>query len=89
MKPAWIATWAELPDRDPVGAFIEDIDLVVIRNDKDHSVLYGRCLHRGALLACGHVPGRNIVCELHEWDYRIDSGVSSYDNKEQLKRFAS
>ena len=89
MKPVRIATWAELPQREPVGAFIEDVDLVVIRNGEDHSVLYGRCLHRGALLADGHVQGRNIVCGLHGWDYRIDTGVSSYDNNEQLKRFAS
>ena len=89
MKPVRIATSAELPEREPVGAVIEDVDLVVIRNGEDHSVLYGCCLHRGPLLADGHVQGRNIVCGLHGWDYRIDTGVSSYDNNEQLKRFAS
>jgi glutamate synthase domain-containing protein 2 len=52
-------------------------------------VLYGRCLHRGALLADGFVRGRDLVCGLHDWDYRYDTGVSSYDNSERLQRFES
>ena len=89
MRPTRIATWTELPDRQPVGFFVEGVDLVVIRDDEQHSVLYGRCLHRGALLADGHVRGRNLVCGLHNWDYRFDTGVSSYDHNEQLQRFDS
>jgi methylamine---glutamate N-methyltransferase subunit C len=89
VKPLPIAAWSDLPDREPVGLFVEGIDLVIIRDHEDHAVLYGRCLHRGALLADGHIQGRNLVCGLHDWDYRIDTGVSSYDNKERLQRFHS
>ena len=32
---------------------VDGIDLVIIRRGDEHSVLYGRCLHRGALLADG------------------------------------
>ena len=45
-------------------------DLVVIKFGKDVSVLYGRCLHRGALLADGFIRGNNLICGLHNWDYR-------------------
>jgi nitrite reductase/ring-hydroxylating ferredoxin subunit len=89
MRPVRVATWADVPDRQPVGAAVEGIDLVIIRRGDEHSVLYGRCMHRGALLADGHVDGDNLLCGLHGWDYRIDSGVSAYNNAEVLEKFHS
>lgn len=68
---------------------IDGVDLVVVRRGGDHSVLYGRCLHRGALLADGKVEGDNLLCGLHGWDYRIDTGVSAYDNTQSLEKFTS
>jgi len=53
------------------------------------SVLYGRCLHRGALMSFGFVQGGNLICGLHGWDYRYDTGVSEYNNKEVLHKFTS
>jgi nitrite reductase/ring-hydroxylating ferredoxin subunit len=84
-----VATWSAVPDRTPVGAVVEGIDLVVIRRGDEHSVLYGRCLHRGALLADGRVAGDTLLCGLHGWDYRIDTGVSAYNNAEALQKFTS
>lgn len=84
-----VATWSEVPDRVPIGATVEGIDLVVIRRGDEHSVLYGRCLHRGALLSDGHVQGDDLICGLHGWDYRIDTGVSAYNNAEVLQKFTS
>ena len=48
-----------------------------------------RYLHRGALMADGHVSGHNLICGLHGWDYRIDTGVSEYNNEERLHKFTS
>jgi len=86
-KPARVALWSALSDRAPVGALVAGVDLVVIRHDNAVSVFYGRCLHRGALLADGHVDGNNLICGLHFWDYRIDTGVSEYNNAEALPKF--
>lgn len=58
-----------------------------LRWDDQLSVLCGRCLHRGALLADCHVNGENLVCSLHGRDDRYDTGVSAYDNLERLHRF--
>ncbi|MCU7817350.1 MAG: alpha-hydroxy-acid oxidizing protein, partial [gamma proteobacterium symbiont of Lucinoma myriamae] len=55
-------------------------------NDKV-SVLYGRCLHRGALMSDGRIEGENLVCGLHNWDYSYKTGVSSYNSSERLHRF--
>ena len=89
MKPVKIAEWSEIPDRKPVGALVGNIDLVIVRWDDNHSVLYGRCLHRGAMLADGHISGNDLVCSLHGWDYVYMTGVSSYTNEEKLNKFSS
>ncbi|WNJ18354.1 glutamate synthase-related protein [Pontibacter sp. G13] len=76
-----------LEDRTPTPLQVKGLDLVVIRYDDEVSVLYGRCLHRGALLADGFVQGDNLICGLHGWDYRYDTGVSSYNSSEFLQKF--
>ncbi len=82
-----IFAFDELVDRVPAHALVADVDLVVIRYDDDVSVLYGRCAHRGALMSDGHIDGDNIICGLHGWDYRVDTGVSEYNNAEVLPKF--
>jgi len=84
-----VATWSALADRDPAYALVADVDLVVIRWDDQISVLYGRCLHRGALMSDGHIQGDDLICGVHQWDYRFKTGVSAYENKEVLRRFTA
>ncbi|GGZ17510.1 glutamate synthase [Echinicola pacifica] len=38
-------------------------------------------------MADGHIKGHNLVCGVHNWDYRYDTGVSEYDNSEALHKF--
>ena len=89
MQRTRIATWSEIPDRQPVGALVDGLDLVIVRYDDQHSVLYGRCLHRGAHLADGRIEGDDLICGIHNWDYQFETGVSSYSNDECLERFES
>jgi glutamate synthase domain-containing protein 2/nitrite reductase/ring-hydroxylating ferredoxin subunit len=91
MNRVRVAVWDELAPLQPTHALVAGVDLVIIRWDDAAvaSVLYGRCLHRGALLADGSVRGDNLVCGLHDWDYRYRTGVSEYHNDEVLHRFAS
>lgn len=84
-----VAVWSELEDRSPHYALVAGVDLVVVRYDDDVSVLFGRCHHRGALLADGHIDGANLICGVHGWDYRYDTGVSEYNNDEALHRFTA
>jgi glutamate synthase domain-containing protein 2 len=85
-----IATFSELDPERPAGALVGNVDLVIVRwPDQDEvSVLYGRCLHRGALLADGEIRGEDLICGVHNWDYRFRTGVSAYSNAEQLERFS-
>jgi len=88
--PVAVASWASLKDRQPTHALVEKTDLVVVRFDDRVSVLYGRCLHRGAMLADGFVDDNdNLICGVHNWDYRVDTGVSEYNNSEVLHKFPS
>ena len=87
VAPVAVAKWSELPDRQPRYALVEHVDLVVIRVGDVVSVLYGRCLHRGALMSDGHLDGDNLICGVHGWDYRWDTGVSEYHNEEVLQKF--
>lgn len=83
-----VADWDKLTDRQPEYAIVGEVDLVVVRFDDTVSVFYGRCLHRGALMADGHVDANdNLICGVHNWDYRLDSGVSEYENSEALPKF--
>ena len=87
MKKLAIAKWDDVADRKPMHALVADVDLVIVRYDDNVSVLYGRCAHRGALMADGYVDGDNLICGVHYWDYRVDTGVSEYHNSETLTKF--
>lgn len=90
MNKISVAKWASLKDRDPEYAIVGEVDLVVVRYDDTVSVFYGRCLHRGALMSDGHVDQNdNLICGVHNWDYRLDSGVSEYENSEKLPKFSA
>ena len=90
ITPIALVKFDDLKDRQPTHALVENTDLVVTRFDEKVSVLYGRCLHRGALLSDGHIDERdNIICGVHQWDYRVDTGVSEYNNHEVLNKFKS
>ena len=89
MQKTAIYKLSDLEDRSPQYAIVGEVDLVVVRFDAEISVFYGRCLHRGALMSDGFVRGRNLICGVHNWDYRLDSGVSAYANDEALPKFTS
>jgi len=88
-NPHFLYNLDDLPNRELKHALVENTDLVIVRLEDSVSILYGRCGHRGALMADGRVEGDNIVCGVHDWDYKIDTGVSGYDDSEVLHKFKS
>jgi glutamate synthase domain-containing protein 2 len=89
MNKVKVADWSDLEDRTPAHALVRNVDLVLIRYDDEVSVLYGRCLHRGALLADGSIRGEDLVCGVHQWDFGFRTGISSYNNAERLRKFSA
>jgi nitrite reductase/ring-hydroxylating ferredoxin subunit len=84
-----ISRWSELESLKPNYALAGGVDLVIVlwEGEEQVSVLYGRCAHRGAVMADGRIEGDNIVCGLHDWDYEYKTGVSAYNSAERLHRF--
>lgn len=91
MQRRRLATWSELEPLQPAGALVGNVDLVIVRSESGTgvSVLSGRCLHRGAMLADGRIEGDNLVCGLHDWDYRYRTGISGYHNDQRLHQFVA
>jgi glutamate synthase domain-containing protein 2 len=91
MNKISICEWDKLEPLTPTYALVADVDLVIIRwkDEEQLSILYGRCLHRGALMSDGSIKGNDLVCGLHNWDYSYKTGVSSYNPSERLHRFTS
>ena len=89
MKRKILCSWDGLKDRSPRAFLVANVDLVAVRYDDKLSVLYGRCPHRGAMLADGAIQGDNIICGVHGWDFRYDTGISSYNKRERLRKFTS
>jgi len=88
-KPIKISELDSLIEKIPTHAKVLNTDLVIIKYNDNVSVLYGRCLHRGALLSDGHIEGNNLICGLHFWDYRYNTGISEYNPNETLHKFKS
>ena len=86
-KPVKIAKMSDMEEKTPTHAQVLGTDLVIIKYGEQASVLYGRCIHRGALLSDGFIDGHNLICGLHNWDYRYDTGVSEYAPDERLHKF--
>jgi hypothetical protein len=40
-----------------------------------------------ALVADGRIEGEDLICGLHDWDYRYKTGVNAYNPEERLYAF--
>lgn len=61
MKKIELLRFSDLEEKNPIAKQVNGLDLVVIKYGQKVSVLYGRCLHRGALMADGYIDGNNII----------------------------
>ncbi|MFN0284768.1 MAG: glutamate synthase-related protein [Kineosporiaceae bacterium] len=84
-----IARLDDLAQDQPSAAEADGLELVLVRRGDEVHVFEGRCPHRGALLADGRVEGADLVCGVHGWDYRLDTGISAYNPTERIHKFAS
>jgi methylamine---glutamate N-methyltransferase subunit C len=83
--------WERLHPEVPMHAVVANVDLVVIRwpGEEEVSVLFGRCRHRGALMADGAVGGEQLTCKLHGSTYRYRTGKNVHYPGADLKRFTA
>ena len=79
MKEIKLCSFSELKEKEPSGRQVNGLDLVLIRYNDTVSVLYGRCLRRGALVADGHVDGAVNIA----WDKTDDLIAAIGDDKQR------
>lgn len=89
MNAVKLADWNELKPGEPHPCRVANVDLVAIRwpDQREVSVLFGRCQHRGALMADGEVSGELLTCKLHGSTYRYRTGRNIYYPGSDLERF--
>ena len=86
MQAHSLISWSSLKPLQPAYALAANVDLMVLRLEDDDAeqvvVMYGRCQHRGALMADAHIQGDKIVCGLHGSHYIYKTGINPrYINK--------
>ncbi len=84
-----IAHSSDLREDEPLAATADGIELVVVQSAGAVHVMYGRCPHRGALMAHGCVCGASLECKAHGWDFSLETGVSRRVPGESLGRFTA
>lgn len=84
-----LMAWDALTPATPKHAQVANVDLVVVRwpDSEAVSVLYGRCRHRGALMADGAIVGEKLTCRLHGSTYQYRSGKNIHYPGADLHRF--
>lgn len=88
MAPRKIADLQALDVDRPAHVRVANVDLVVLRDaDDEVTVLYGRCQHRGALMADGTVRGDRLRCGLHGSTYDRRTGINVRHRGADLQRF--
>ncbi|MEM1296745.1 MAG: thiamine pyrophosphate-dependent enzyme [Verrucomicrobiota bacterium] len=57
MRPQPVAQLSQIELRKPYGILVENVDLVIVRDQKGLACLYGRCLHNPNFAEYGEFCG--------------------------------
>lgn len=74
-----------LEDSHGTTVFVNDRDIALYKYEGDFYALDNTCVHRQGKLGDGHMDGANVICPLHQWDYDVKTGISRWNNQEQVK----
>lgn len=86
-----LVSWSTLEVLKPTYGLAANVDLVILRLPEDDPeqvvVMYGRCQHRGALMADAHIQDNKIVCGLHGSHYIYKTGINPRYINKNLQKF--
>lgn len=82
-----VASTDELAESVPHAVVVNGVDVVLVRRGDVVSALYGRCAHRGALMADGRLADGLLICGVHGWRYDAETGVSPVNPAVKLTTF--
>jgi nitrite reductase/ring-hydroxylating ferredoxin subunit len=70
-----VAAAGDLDDGEIRPIEVGGLEMILIRDGDAHYATQRRCLHQGADLAEGIIAAGELICPLHAWRYRADTGV--------------
>ena len=65
----------------------EEIPIAIIKYEGIIYAIDNRCPHRGGSLYKGKLKDGFISCPLHNWEFNLNSGSCSLNNKIKIKKF--
>ena len=70
-----VASPGDLEDGEIRPVVVAGREMILYRDGDAHYAAQRRCLHQGADLAEGIIAGGELICPVHAWRYRADTGV--------------
>jgi nitrite reductase (NADH) small subunit len=80
-----VAEVAQFTPGRGLTVWVNERDLALYLHQGQVYALGNKCPHRGGQLADGHITADgNVICPLHSWDFEVKTGVSRYDNQDNV-----
>lgn len=79
---------ADLEDGEIRPVVAGERDMILYRVGDHYFAAQRRCVHAGADLVEGVIAGGELICALHGWRYRADTGVHVQSSENCLAMFA-
>jgi nitrite reductase/ring-hydroxylating ferredoxin subunit len=70
------------------SCFVEGLPLAIFNEGGTFHALLGRCPHAGGPLGRGWIEEGEVVCPLHQWRFKLDSGRCTTVRGMGVHRFA-
>jgi methylamine---glutamate N-methyltransferase subunit C len=78
---------SDFPSGEIVSVSVNNVEIAVCNYQGSFFALNNRCPHRGGHLSDGNLVGADIICPLHKWDFDVRTGISQYDNRDQVETY--
>lgn len=82
-----VGTIKDCPPGSVITVTVNNVDIAVCNYEGEYYALNNRCPHRGGQLGDGKLVGSDLICPLHNWDFDVRTGISRYDDLDQVATY--
>ena len=68
---------------------VRGTDVALLRDGDEVYAVGGLCPHRAGPIAEGKVVNGAVICPMHQWDFELVSGISTYNPADQLPTYSA
>ncbi|MEK6222473.1 MAG: glutamate synthase-related protein, partial [Chloroflexota bacterium] len=77
----------DCPPGKVITVTVNNVGIALCNYEGTYYALNNRCPHRGGQLGDGTLVGSDLICPLHKWDFDVRTGISRYDNLDQVATY--